>query len=92
MMEKMQIEYKQQKYPHPPLDSVKEGELYAAPHHDGHWYRYVATFNLHIMAHRNTWHELSVAGGNGCFAFVSSFSSLDNNFFSMSKWNPYFAL
>ena len=53
MMESMQAEYKQQKYPHPPLDSVKEGELYAALHHDGHWYRYVATCNLHIMAHRN---------------------------------------
>jgi len=39
MMESMQAEYKQQKYPHPPLDSVKEGELYAALHHDGNWYR-----------------------------------------------------
>jgi len=54
MMESMQAEYKQQKYPHPPLDSVKEGELYAALHHDGNWYRYVTTFNLHIMTHKNT--------------------------------------
>jgi hypothetical protein len=54
MMASMQAEYKQQKYPHPPLDSVYEGELYAALHNDGHWYRYVATFNLHIMAHGNT--------------------------------------
>jgi hypothetical protein len=54
MMANMQTEYKQQKYPHPPLDSVKEGELYAALHNDGNWYRYVGTFYLHIMAHRNT--------------------------------------
>lgn len=53
-MANMQTEYKQQKYPHPPLDSVKEGELYAALHNDGNWYRYVGTFYLHIMAHRNT--------------------------------------
>lgn len=51
-MEGMQREYKEQKYPYPPLHSVKEGELYAALHHDGHWYRYVAACNLHIMAHR----------------------------------------
>ena len=52
-MESMQTKYKEQKYPHPPLDSVKEGELCAALHHDGHWYRYVAIFKFHIMAHRN---------------------------------------
>ena len=53
-MESMQAEYKQRKYPHPPLDSVKEGELYVALHHDDNWYRYVTTFNLHIMTHKNT--------------------------------------
>ena len=37
-MESMQAEYKQRKYPHPPLDSVKEGELYVALHHDDNWY------------------------------------------------------
>jgi len=43
MMEDMQTWYKQQRYPHPSPDNVKEGGLYAAFHNDGHWYRYVVT-------------------------------------------------
>jgi hypothetical protein len=67
-MKSMQAEYKQQKYPHPPLDSVTEGELYAALHHDGLWYRYVDTFILRMSAHRNTRHKLNMTGWNSCCA------------------------
>ncbi|KDR21575.1 Tudor domain-containing protein 7 [Zootermopsis nevadensis] len=39
MMVDMQIQYMQQKYSHPMPDSIHEGGLYAALHHDGYWYR-----------------------------------------------------
>jgi hypothetical protein len=43
MMRDMQVQYNQQRYEHPSVDKIKEGRLYAVLHHDGHWYRYVAT-------------------------------------------------
>jgi hypothetical protein len=45
MMKDMQTQYKQLRYPHPTVDNIKEGRLYAALHHDGLWYRYVVTSN-----------------------------------------------
>ncbi|PNF29230.1 hypothetical protein B7P43_G10775 [Cryptotermes secundus] len=39
MMRDMQMQYNEQRYPHPAVDNVKEGRLYAALHHDGLWYR-----------------------------------------------------
>lgn len=49
----MQIQYMQQKYSHPMPDSIHEGGLYAALHHDGYWYRYVVgpylTWHLEIQ-------------------------------------------
>jgi hypothetical protein len=45
-MEDMQTQYVQQTYSHLSPDSIQEGGLYAALHHDGHWYRYVVSSYL----------------------------------------------
>ncbi|XP_069687013.1 tudor domain-containing protein 7 isoform X2 [Periplaneta americana] len=39
LMEDMQSHYNLHNFPHPTPESVHEGGLYAAHHHDGHWYR-----------------------------------------------------
>jgi hypothetical protein len=58
IMKAMQVQYSQQRHQHPSVDTIKEGRLYAALHHDGSWYRYVPTsalpFSFRVAAREGT--------------------------------------